>query len=267
MEEKFGFIYLWFDKKHKRYYVGSHWGTEDDGYICSSTWMRNSKNNRPKDFKRKIIEKIYTNRKDLLLIEYKWLSKIKKEELGKKYYNLTNHLNGHWFTDEHKKMKLKQRISEKTKEAMQRDDVRENYLNGLKTRNSRSSDPEVREKRRQSMIKTMATKFPDRKVRLKFGSDEYRENMASKTREFWKDSNHRKTIGEKISKGLIGKKIRLGQTNSKEHRAKIKEGLKIHWENRTKVDKTTPEYRANLKAIAKRYRDKKRAERIGVYTY
>ena len=34
--EKYGFVYIWFDRKHKRYYIGCHWGHEDDGYVCSS---------------------------------------------------------------------------------------------------------------------------------------------------------------------------------------------------------------------------------------
>ncbi len=32
MKQKYGFIYLWRDRKHNRYYLGSHWGSEDDGY-------------------------------------------------------------------------------------------------------------------------------------------------------------------------------------------------------------------------------------------
>jgi len=76
MSEKYGFIYVWFDKKYKRYYVGSHWGNENDGYVCSSRMMRQSYNRRPDDFKRRIVKRIYTNRKDLLIEEERWLSMI-----------------------------------------------------------------------------------------------------------------------------------------------------------------------------------------------
>lgn len=88
---KYGFVYIWFDKKHKRYYVGSHWGRENDGYICSSTWMRNAYKRRPEDFKRRIIAR-FDNKKDLLEKEYYYLSLIKQEELGVKYYNHTSHV-------------------------------------------------------------------------------------------------------------------------------------------------------------------------------
>ena len=150
--EKYGFVYIWFDRKHKRYYIGSHWGTEDDGYICSSSWMMQAYKLRPDDFKRRILAKIYEGKKNLLEEEYKWLSLIDDEEiLSKKYYNRTKHKNGHWMAEDYEK-DVKRRISQKTKEAMNRPEVREKYLQGLKSRNNRSSDIEVREKRRQSMI-------------------------------------------------------------------------------------------------------------------
>ena len=54
MSDEYGFIYLWRDRKHNRYYVGCHWGTTDDEYICSSRWMKQAYKHRPYDFKRKI---------------------------------------------------------------------------------------------------------------------------------------------------------------------------------------------------------------------
>ena len=68
--EKCGFVYIWFDKKKKRYYIGCHWGHVDDKYICSSTWMRNSYSRRKQDFKKKILSYVYTSKNDLLEIEH-----------------------------------------------------------------------------------------------------------------------------------------------------------------------------------------------------
>ena len=85
----YGFIYIWYDKKYKRYYVGRHWGTEDDGYICSSNRMGDAYRRRPKDFRRKIISKIYTSKEDLVIEEQKWLDMIKPEECGQRYYNVS----------------------------------------------------------------------------------------------------------------------------------------------------------------------------------
>jgi hypothetical protein len=86
----YGFVYCWRDRKHNRYYIGSHWGTENDGYICSSNNMRNNYRNRPKDFKRRIIKRIYTNSKELREEEQRWLSMIPRKELGRRYYNKPN---------------------------------------------------------------------------------------------------------------------------------------------------------------------------------
>ena len=109
--EKYGFVYIWYDKKYKRFYIGSHWGTENDGYICSSKWMKDSYKRRPNDFKRKILITNILNKKDLLEEEHNWLSQIKEQELGKKYYNLQNHRFNHWSTDENKKLTVGEKIS------------------------------------------------------------------------------------------------------------------------------------------------------------
>ena len=87
MSEKYGFVYIWFDHENRRFYVGSHWGSEDDGYVCSSTWMRNSYNRHRENFKRRVISRVYTNRFDLVVEEQRWLAMIKKEEVGTRYYN------------------------------------------------------------------------------------------------------------------------------------------------------------------------------------
>jgi hypothetical protein len=89
---KTGFVYLWFDRKHKRYYLGSHWGKETDSYVCSSTWMRNAYRRRPQDFKRRIVVRNISDRKLLLEKEHHYLSFIKQEELGKRYYNHTTYV-------------------------------------------------------------------------------------------------------------------------------------------------------------------------------
>jgi hypothetical protein len=86
--EKYGFIYLWFDRKHKRFYLGRHWGSIDDGYICSSRNMRDNYRYRPTDFKRKVISRV-NDKEQLVKEEQRWFDMIKKEELGVRYYNRT----------------------------------------------------------------------------------------------------------------------------------------------------------------------------------
>lgn len=115
---KYGFVYIWFDRKHKRYYIGCRWGHENDGYICSSSWMKASYRKRPSDFKRRILARVYTNKQDLLEEEYLWLSLIKTEELGGvRYYNMHNFKFNHWTSlpDEERVKSIGEKISAKLK--------------------------------------------------------------------------------------------------------------------------------------------------------
>jgi len=108
--EKYGFVYIWHDVKRKMYYIGCHWGTEDDGYICSSNRMRSAYRRRPKDFKRRILTLIYTSRYDMFNEENKWLSMISDDMLGKKYYNLRNNTM-HWSSNSDKYTSIRKKIS------------------------------------------------------------------------------------------------------------------------------------------------------------
>jgi hypothetical protein len=124
--EKEGFIYIWYDRKRKMYYIGCHWGTIDDGYICSSRWMRKSYKRRPQDFKRRILQR-GLEKKGLKEYEVKWLSLIKTEELGTRYYNLSKILTGNgWKKGKPRSEETKKRVSEGLKRA---------YENGCKVWN------------------------------------------------------------------------------------------------------------------------------------
>lgn len=81
-----GFVYIWRDKIRKMYYVGSHDGTPDDGYISSSHWLTAEVRYRPNDFRRRIIK--YVDLANLKMVEYKFINLIEDHEFGKKYYNL-----------------------------------------------------------------------------------------------------------------------------------------------------------------------------------
>lgn len=81
-----GFIYIWRDKLRGMYYVGSHEGTLDDGYVSSSRWLNFEQSYRPQDFRRKIIK--FVDAVDLKAEEYRLLNTIKSSEFGRRYYNL-----------------------------------------------------------------------------------------------------------------------------------------------------------------------------------
>ena len=159
--EKSGFIYLWYDKKRKMFYIGSHWGTEDDGYICSSDRMREAYRRRPDDFKRRIIQK--NIKRDVLLDEeHKWLQLISENDLGKRYYNLRQHKWGHWTTDINTNLNVREKIKQKL------------------------SDPEVKKKigvPHKGKIMSEETKEKIRKARAKqVFTTETREKMSQSSK-------------------------------------------------------------------------------------
>jgi hypothetical protein len=158
--EKYGFVYIWFDKKYKRYYIGCRWGTETDGYICSSNWMKISHKRRPEDFKRRILKTDIQNRKELLAEEYKFLQMIKKEELGKKYYNLHNHHFNHWSSDPEKIQNIKEKRklykpTPETLEKMRQANIGKKYSDEV---NKKKGSPQSEESRRKCSERSKGNK-------------------------------------------------------------------------------------------------------------
>lgn len=249
--EKYGFVYLWRDRKHNRYYVGSHWGTEDDGYVCSSKWMRNAYRIRSNDFRRRIIARVYTNRSDLLKLEETYLSMIHDSELRIKYYNISKSIKDPWFQYPEKLKTISEKISVKTKEAMRRPEVRAKYENAMAMANhSHKSNPCVIKKRRQSMIKTMAKKFPEENRRKPLTEEERTQYYSDKAKAMHasRSDAQKAEIGAKISQANFGKQMRLGQSNSTDHRRKISESLKgkIHPRHAISIDGVV--YESTVKA-------------------
>lgn len=85
---KSGFVYLWYDKKRKKFYLGSHLGLPTDGYTGSNRRFKSAHKSRPESFKRRILEHFDSiTSKELLEKEQKWLNLIKPQQLSSKYYN------------------------------------------------------------------------------------------------------------------------------------------------------------------------------------
>lgn len=228
MNEKYGFIYVWYDRKNQRYYVGSHWGTEDDGYICSSKWMSSAYKRRPEDFKRRVVERIYTSRHDLILAEHRWLSMMDKDKLATRlhtvkerksarYYNIVDNAWNYWHVDEQRRKEIGEKIS------------------AANIGKSLPCTPEKAAAISAAKKKSFAKKFEE--TGMKF-SDEHRQKMSiakigkTHTKEWkiknserlkqqWSDGTRSRMRGpmsdehkEKISAGNRGKKLSDSQVES-----------------------------------------------------
>jgi len=88
------------------YYIGSHWGTEDDGYICSSNRMRDAYRRRPQDFKRRILGR-FDNKHHTFQKEREWLLSVKNRS---RYYNHVFDV-FHWLLTEDTTKSAKEKMS------------------------------------------------------------------------------------------------------------------------------------------------------------
>ena len=238
VKEKYGFVYIWYDRKHKRYYIGCHWGKEDDSYICSSNWMRDAYKRRPEDFKRRVLKTNLPTINDMFLEEYNYLSKIKLEELGKKYYNLNNVYKNHWSTNEQTKMTVGEKISASPNRAANISKA----LTGIKR------SEETKEKVRQANIGKKLSEKTKMKISANHNRDyfdiEFKEKMsiAAKNR----SEETRLKISENNKKlqaeGKIGMK---GKKHSPETIEKMKESARRRKLNKYKENSQ----RSNLNAI------------------
>lgn len=193
-KEKYGFIYLWYDRKHKRFYLGRHWGTETDGYICSSNKMRDAYSRRPNDFKRRIVSRIYSAKEDLVIEEQRWLDMISSKELNEKYYN-----------------KTKSATTPSTKGYNHTEETREKIRKG---NIGKKHTEETKEKLREAN-------------RKQFEDQEQREMRRQKSLELWSNPEYRKTNtenkkGKKQSEEQIKKRI---QSNIERWMTQPKKGV------------------------------------------
>lgn len=218
--KEYGFIYIWYDTLEKMYYIGSHWGYPDDGYICSSRWMINSYNKRPKDFKRRILKKIYTNRIDLLNEEQKWLNLINPEKTvlyntneserrtNVKYYNINLKVNNNvWHSDSDQIKTIGEKISFTKKGKSIGPCSEETKQKISKSNSGKQFSKEHKEKLRQAKLGTKHT-------------EEWKQKTSEMLKEQW-SSGIRKSNGplsethkQKIANKLKGRKLKQEQIQS-----------------------------------------------------
>lgn len=234
---KTGFVYIWYDTKRKMYYIGCRYGTINDGYICSSNRMRDAYRRRPNDFKRRIL-KSNIERDKLLEEEFKWLSLIKENELGEKYYNLHKHHFGHWSNDSNKVLTSKEKIKIARSKQIITEEHKKNISLGLqKFAQTELGKKKIKlraikntGKKRTLETKTKisnALKGQTRNPLKEETKEKLRQRMLGEKNPFY-GKTHIPEIIERIKNKNKGKKK---PPRSLEHRMKISEHKKSYWKN------------------------------------
>jgi len=212
-----GFVYKWHDVAHDRFYIGSHYGSPDDGYICSSKEMKREYRLRPLDFKREILEAVDGSRFDVLARETEWLKEIPDSELGKRYYNKSKNA-GPWWVVNPEARKI---VTKKMSEAKRGKKVprKPGWVRPPESE-------ETKKKRSQSM-------------KIRWQSTDHRNNVIPKLsgRKHTKEARDRMSASKKGSKSWIA-----GKSMSAEHKAAIGEANRIRWALRKQGFVMTEEY-------------------------
>lgn len=202
---EYGFVYIWRDRKHKRYYIGCHWGHVDDGYVCSSTWMKQAYNIRPQDFKRRIISLIFTNKKDMFDEEFHWLSKIQNSDLGKKYYNIYNFPRKHWSADEAMRLKV---------------------IAQFKNKPGWYKGKHFSEEHKKRISDSKKGKKLSEETKKKLRDCNVGKKLSEETKDKMRRRRHSQETKDKMSKAHKGNTNMLGKRHSEEAKKKISQAAK-----------------------------------------
>tara|TARA_R110000803_G_C11845025_1_gene305095 strand:- start:73 stop:675 length:603 start_codon:yes stop_codon:yes gene_type:complete len=101
--ENIGFVYKWNDFYNGKYYIGSHLGDVNDGYVGSGSYFKKAYNKRKDFFSREIL---YVG-KDYIELEEFFLKELDAMN-DKNSYNLTNNARGVSIQSEESKLKISQ---------------------------------------------------------------------------------------------------------------------------------------------------------------
>lgn len=215
-----GFIYIWHDRKHNRFYVGSHWGSENDGYICSSNWMRDAYKRRREDFKRRILKSNIPTKHELSVEEQRWLNMIKPEEIRIRYYNLAIR-GGRWDKNDHQRIghtdETKQKISEAAKGKPKSQEHRDKIAAALSGRTGT-------DKQKQAASEYNLTQ-------RNYDDPEFRAKMSAAARNRSPETVAKMKAAQK-KRSAEGRGSMQGKKHSPETLAKMAEARRKYYENK-----------------------------------
>lgn len=185
------FVYCWTDKKTNMLYVGSHKGSVEDGYVCSSKYMLEEYRKRPEDFSRQILAE--GSHDEARSLEAAILRSV-NAAINENFYNMHN-CDGKFYLKKHTE-EAKRKISEKHKGRI-RKDLSERNKKGMSKqsiekmvttrRNNGSYESEInpmygRHHTEESKLKISLNKIGKNK---KPKSEETKRKMSEARKKYW----------------------------------------------------------------------------------
>lgn len=154
------FVYCWTDKKTNKLYVGSHKGSTEDGYICSSKIMLEEYKKRPEDFSRQIVAE--GTLADIRKLEAKILQSV-NASVNENFYN--KHENDGFFFDGWKKGEMTEEHRAKLSAAKKGRKLSESHRqNILNNRTGKKNSPEHKKALIESRIGSKHTEESKKKM-------------------------------------------------------------------------------------------------------
>lgn len=154
------FVYCWTDKKTNKLYVGSHKGSTEDGYICSSKLMIEEYRKRPENFSRQIVA--HGSLADIRKLEAKILQSV-NASVNENFYN--KHENDGFFFDGWKKGEMTEEHRAKLSAAKKGRKLSESHRqNILNNRTGKKNSPEHKKALIESRIGSKHTEESKKKM-------------------------------------------------------------------------------------------------------
>ena len=196
MNDYESFIYLWFDSKNRKFYLGYHGGHEDDKYTHSSNVMESfSKKNIPSYMRRRILARGSCSQMKQLEVD---LLNNRREKCWDKYYNVMTDFppspmfgsdNPQYIDGRSSDPEYKKKYYEKHRERdrSKRQEWREKNREKLK-----ESNRKWREKNREKLNENNRNYYEKNQSREKEKHQRYREKNRERIRQYKREYDDRK---------------------------------------------------------------------------
>lgn len=214
-KDYFGFVYKWTNKETGKFYIGSHFGSIDDGYVGSGVYFKRAYDQNHEIFQREIIEYITVNEPAAVLESEQNVLNAISEHIGTTLcYNISTVAGGGWQLAS-KTSSEQQTVYEKISETLRNKSPKERAELNQRVKDTLIANPKIKQEaiKKQKETKSKWTdkdkKRISNKLRLTLEEtpdiitqrvEKFKQTMKSRSKEDkQKHSDRIKQMWEKLS--------------------------------------------------------------------